>query len=64
MSGQVLEVKYDTGAERFFVADNDDVPGGTIIQSTQGITKIWSGTQAQYDAITTPDDDTLYVITE
>ena len=64
MSGQVLEVKYDTGAERFFVADNDDVPGGTIVQSTQGITKIWSGTQTEYDAITTPDNDTLYVITE
>lgn len=33
-------------------------------QVTGGITKIWSGTQAQYDAIATPADDTLYIIVE
>ncbi len=30
---------------------------------TGGITKIWTGTQAQYDALT-PADDTLYIIVE
>jgi len=27
------------------------------------IPQIWRGTQAQYDAITTPDDNTIYIIT-
>ena len=27
------------------------------------IPTIWSGTQVQYDAITTPDDNTIYIIT-
>lgn len=31
---------------------------------TGGITKIWTGTQAEYDAIATPADDTLYIIVE
>jgi len=30
---------------------------------TGGITKIWTGTQAAYDALT-PADDTLYIIVE
>jgi hypothetical protein len=25
--------------------------------------KVWRGTQSQYDAITTPDDNTIYIIT-
>lgn len=33
-----------------------------VNQVTGGITKIWTGTQAQYDALT-PADDTLYIIT-
>ena len=37
----------------------------TAVESvTGGITKIWTGTQAEYDAIATPADDTLYVIVE
>lgn len=48
-------VRYD---EEFTPKDN------TIVTSiTEGITKIWTGTQAQYDALT-PSDDTLYVIVE
>lgn len=35
---------------------------GTITAVAGGITQIWSGTQAQYDAIATKDDDTLYII--
>lgn len=31
---------------------------------TGGVTKIWTGTQAEYDAIATPADDTLYIIVE
>lgn len=31
--GQVVDIKYDVGAQRFFVADDDDVPGGTIVQA-------------------------------
>lgn len=33
-----------------------------VNELTGGITKIWTGTQAQYDALT-PADDTLYIIT-
>ncbi|WP_341743086.1 phage upper tail fiber protein [Azonexus hydrophilus] len=29
---------------------------------TGGITKIWSGSQAEYDAIATKADDTLYIV--
>ena len=29
----VFPVKYDNGAGRFFIADNDDIPGGTIVQA-------------------------------
>ena len=28
-----------------------------------GVSTIWSGSQAAYDAITTPDPDTLYFVT-
>jgi len=28
---QVLDVKYDTGKDRFFIADNDDIPAGSIV---------------------------------
>jgi len=40
--------------------------GASVVMSvtnpvTGGITKIWTGTQAAYDALT-PADDTLYVI--
>jgi hypothetical protein len=27
------------------------------------VAKIWRGTQAQYDAITNPDNNTIYIIT-
>ena len=33
-SGQIENVMYDTGAGRFFIADNDEVPGGSIVQAT------------------------------
>ena len=32
-SGQIENVKYDTGAGRLFIADNDEVPGGSIVQA-------------------------------
>jgi len=28
---QILDVKYDTGKDRFFIADNDDIPAGAIV---------------------------------
>jgi len=28
---QILDVKYDTGKDRFFIADNDDIPAGSIV---------------------------------
>lgn len=34
----------------------------TYVSSDTSILKIWSGTQAQYDAITTKDPSTLYFI--
>lgn len=37
---------------------------GVVQTVAGGITKIWTGTQAQYDAIATKDDDTLYIIVE
>lgn len=48
--GQVVDIKYDVGAQRFFVADDDDVPGGTIVQAktdplTGVIRKSAGGTQ-------------------
>lgn len=50
-------VRYD---EEWTPKDN------TIVTSTVagGVTKIWTGTQEEYDDIATPADDTLYVIIE
>jgi len=45
---QILDVKYDTGKDRFFIADNDDIPAGTIvtakIDSVSGRVKFPVGT--------------------
>lgn len=46
------------GGKTFNVMDGDD----GILSDT--ITTIWTGTQAQYDAITTKDTNTLYFIKE
>lgn len=32
-------------------------------ESPETITKLWAGSQAQYDAIVSPDSNTLYYIT-
>ena len=44
----------------------DGTEGGLVTVDvnpvTGGITKIWSGSQAEYDAIAVKADDTLYVI--
>lgn len=37
---------------------------GMSLSGTTFSTKIWEGTQTQYDAITTPDPDTTYFITD
>jgi hypothetical protein len=41
--------------------------GGIVLTSENcgdySVAKIWRGTQAQYNAITTPDDNTIYIIT-
>lgn len=37
---------------------------GIIDQNAGGIIKYWEGTQAQYDAITTKDNNTIYYITD
>jgi len=47
--------EIDAPNERPVTAVTDPVTGG--------ITKIWTGTQAAYDALT-PADDTLYIIVE
>lgn len=44
----------DVGLSNLVKYQNNDVNGG--------ITKIWTGTQAQYDALAVKDDSTLYVI--
>lgn len=51
-------VRYD---EEWTPKDNTIVTAKTD-PVTGGITKIWTGTQAQYDAIATKADDTLYII--
>ena len=33
------------------------------LQNKSSLAKVWRGTQAQYDAITTPDNNTIYIIT-
>lgn len=50
-----------TGLVTLYVDDKAAVTSETD-PVTGGITKIWTGTQAQYDALT-PADDTLYIIT-
>lgn len=39
----------------------ETLPGGNV--QGVGVSTIWSGSQAAYDAITTPDPDTLYFVT-
>lgn len=51
-----IDVVSEMGQQGLVIATTDPVTGG--------ITKIWTGTQAQYDAIATKDDSTLYVIVE
>lgn len=36
---------------------------GNFIRSETSVVKIWTGTQAEYDALSTYDNDTLYFIT-
>lgn len=70
--GQVEVVKYDTGAERFFICDDDDIPIGTPVVGVASVgsgvvTKILVLTQAQYDALVdadTVDANTQYNIVE
>jgi hypothetical protein len=54
--GRLVGVRNPNGSETLFVtAQTDPVTGG-------GITSIWKGTQAAYDALGTYSDSTLYVI--
>jgi len=55
---------YRSNPTAWEIVDNDE----SLVRSaanpvTGGITKIWTGTQAEYDALT-PADDTLYIIVE
>lgn len=50
-----------TGAVTAYV-DDKPVVTAEVNELTGGITKIWSGSQAEYDAIAVKADDTLYVI--
>ena len=50
-----------TPSEEVELAEMDDLEG--FVESTS-VTTIWTGTQAQYDAIQTKDPDTLYLIEE
>lgn len=60
----VSNVKLDSGTGKFFAYDNDLV--NLVTAETNPLTGviriIWTGTQAQYDAISAKDDETLYVI--
>ena len=50
-----------------FIAAKKDIEelqgngGGNLVQGLNGVTGIWQGTQAEYDALT-PDADTIYFI--
>lgn len=60
----VARARYDLTKE--YIEEYTDSEGhvvtGKVDPVTGGITKIWTGTQAEYDAIAVKDDSTLYVI--
>ena len=41
-----------------------DIKAKSVVDTNSGKLKFWSGTQAQYDAITTKDPNTLYNVTD
>jgi len=62
-------LKGDTGAQGIQGVKGDTgltgANGDTIIdQRTQLALKMWTGTQAEYDAVTTKDENTLYLVKE
>ena len=62
-SGNELPIEVSTTNVNF----TGTVTGGEItndVATNTSIFKVWSGTQAQYDAIVTPDANTLYYIVE
>ena len=58
------QAETDTGADNIRAVTPAKLKGAlaTYVSSDTSILKIWSGTQAQYDAITTKDPSTLYFI--
>ena len=52
------------GYHKTIAREMDKMVQVEVNEVTGGITKIWTGTQAEYDAIATPADDTLYIIVE
>jgi len=52
---QMSQIGTDIGQA---IKDNNAI----IDQNGGGILKIWTGTQAEYDAVTTKDAGTLYVV--
>ena len=63
---QLNELKGEKGDRGATGAKGDKgEPGKGIVDSRTGVEiKIWSGTQSQYDAISTKDANTLYLIKE
>lgn len=59
-TGAVATLNPD--GKRYDVQDGDLGPVFARKSVTGGVAKLWSGTHAQYDAIATKADDTLYII--
>lgn len=60
-SGTALLFKNGTNEPRRLAMSDEIFEEGVSVKS-ETIATIWSGTQAQYNAIATPSDSTLYVI--
>ena len=58
------QAETDTGVDNIRAVTPAKLKGAlaTYVSSDTSILKIWSGTQAQYDTITTKDPSTLYFI--
>jgi hypothetical protein len=64
MAGEYLTIREGTGLvidSNFALGINKATTDGWYAKSSQGVT-IWKGTQAEYDALGTYDDNTLYFI--
>lgn len=55
-----IDAETDGEQKRIHINPNDY----TVEQNNSLHQKVWRGTKAEYDAITTKDDDTLYIVTD